>query len=136
VLVCTNGAISSSRSTWRLMANVRGGACRQRGDAIGAESVAAFRPEEPPGAGSRDVCLSGEDVRCQTVGREGCAVGPRGEVDAGYPLAGGDVGPWARRAGDGDGDVLLELGVPGGVVGDVVLPAAPDDPTPGTTEGA
>jgi hypothetical protein len=41
------------------MANVRGGACRQRGDAIGAEPVAAFRREEPPGAGSRDVCLSG-----------------------------------------------------------------------------
>jgi hypothetical protein len=60
VLVCTNGAISSSRSTWRLMANVRGGACRQRGDAIGAERVAAFRREEPPGAGSRGVCLSGE----------------------------------------------------------------------------
>jgi hypothetical protein len=32
---------------------------RQHGDAVGAELVAAFRREEPPGAGGRDVCLSG-----------------------------------------------------------------------------
>lgn len=46
MLVCTNGAISSSGSTWRLMANVRGGACRQRGDAIGAEAVAVVMLSE------------------------------------------------------------------------------------------
>jgi hypothetical protein len=54
----------------------------------------------------------------------------------GDALGGWEVGPGARWGVDGDGDVLLQSGVAGGVVGGVVLPAAPDDPAPGATEGA
>jgi hypothetical protein len=38
--------------------------------------------------------------------------------------------------GDRDGDVLLVGAVAGGVIGDAVLPAAPQDATPGASEGA
>lgn len=50
-----------------------------------------------------------------------------GDSGAGHSLGGGDVGPGARRVGDGDGDVLLQPGVSGWVVGGAVLPAAPED---------
>ena len=48
----------------------------------------------------------------------------------------GQVGPGARWGGDGHEDVLLQSGMTGGVVGGVALPAAPDNPSPGTAEGA
>jgi hypothetical protein len=54
----------------------------------------------------------------------------------GHLVGGGVIGPGARGGGDGHEDVLLESGVAGGVIGGVVLPAAPDDPGPGAAESA
>ena len=42
--------------------------------------------------------------------------------------------PVGRR--DGDGDVVLQAGVPGGVIWGAGLPTAPDDPAPRAAEGA
>jgi hypothetical protein len=68
-----------------------------------------------------------------------CALGPAGrplgDCGAGHPLGGGEVGPGARWAGDGDGDVVLGAGVAGWVVGGAGLPAFPDDPAPRAAEG-
>ena len=61
---------------------------------------------------------------------------PVGDGGAGHPVGGSEVGPGARRGGDRDRDVLLEAVVPGRVVGDAVLPTAPDDAAPGAAEGA
>jgi hypothetical protein len=44
--------------------------------------------------------------------------------------------PVSTPFGDFDGDVLLEAVVAVGVVGDAVLPAAPEDAGPGASEGA
>ncbi len=75
-----------------------------------------------------------EDVLCQAMA--GCVVRRAViGVTVSHAVGGGDIG--AVCAGrDGDGDVALQPGVPGGVVGDPVLPAAPQDPCPGTAEGA
>ncbi len=69
-----------------------------------------------------------------------CALGPSGrpvgDGGAGHPLGGGEVEPGARHGRDGDGDVLLQSLMSLGVIGGVVLPAAPDDAAPGAPEGA
>ncbi len=66
----------------------------------------------------------------------GPAVRPAGDGVAEHPLGGCEVGPGARRCGDRDLAVLLQGAVAGGVARDSVLPAAPQDATPGATEGA
>ena len=54
------------------------------------------------------------------------ALGPAGrrfgDGGAGHPLGGSEVGAGPRRAGNGDGDVLLQAAMFGGVVGGAVLP--------------
>ena len=66
----------------------------------------------------------------------GRAAGVGGEHAGGDPLGGGLVDHGPRRGGDGDGDVLLQGAVAGGVIRDSVLPAAPHDAAPGAAEGA
>src|SRR5918992_1544612 len=61
---------------------------------------------------------------------------PVGDGCAEHPLGGGEVGAGPRRGGDRDRAVLLRCAVAGGVVGDAVLPAAPQDAGPGAAEGA
>lgn len=61
---------------------------------------------------------------------------PLGDGGAGYPLGRGQVDARPRLVGDSDGDVVLQAPVAGGVVGDAVLPAAPQDADPGAFEGA
>jgi hypothetical protein len=97
--------------------------------------MAAFRRSRPEAATSARAPPSGEDVLCQIGLGRACAVAPWGEVDAGHPLGRASVGPGARRAGDGERDVLLQGGVPGRVKGGVGLPAAPQDPAPGASDG-
>src|SRR4051812_14081334 len=69
-----------------------------------------------------------------------CALGPAarpaGDGGAEHPLGGGQVEPGARPVRDADGDVVLEAAVAGGVVGDAVLPAAPEHAAPSAPEGA
>jgi hypothetical protein len=87
----------------------------------------------------RPVSTSGCDSRCRfavkrfAFGPSGRRFGDRG---TGHPPCGCEVGPWARWAGDGDRDVLLQGAVPGRVIGRPVLPAAPDDAAPGASERA
>ena len=68
------------------------------------------------------------------------ALGPAshrfGDGGTSHPLGGGEVGAGPRRAGNGDGDVLLQAAMFGGVIGRAVLPAAPDHAAPGAAEGA
>jgi transposase len=58
-----------------------------------------------------------------------CALGPAGrrlgDGGAEHPLGGSEVGPGARRSRDRHQDMLLQAAMFGGVVGGVVLPAAP-----------
>ena len=56
-----------------------------------------------------------------------------GDGGPGHSLGRGDVNPPVWR--DGDGDVLLQSSVLGGLICGVVLPAAPDDGTPRTAQG-
>jgi hypothetical protein len=76
--------------------------------------------------------VSTSGVICGRLVAVACCVGDYAGGDA---LGGEDVGPGARRGGDRDGDVLLQAGVPLGVIRGVALPAAPDDPAPGAAEG-
>ena len=71
--------------------------------------------------------------------RRGCrASGPAlsGDGVAEHPLGGSYVGAGPRGCGDGHRDVLLQGAVAGGVVGDAVLPAAPEYAAPGAAEDA
>ena len=54
-----------------------------------------------------------------------------GDGVAEHPLGGGCVGQGARRCGDGHQDVLLQGAVAGWVIRGAVLPALPQDTTPG-----
>jgi hypothetical protein len=57
-------------------------------------------------------------------------------VGAGYRLGCGQVEVRPGRVGVGDGDVVLQAAVAGGLVGGGVLPAAPDDAARGAFGGA
>ena len=103
-----------------------------------SRGIAIARPV--PRADAKDVpcqCWVCSDWRLAV---KRCALGRwaalAGDSGAGHSLGGGDVGPGARRVGDGDGDVLLQPGMPGGVIGGAVLPAAPEDAAPGAAEGS
>jgi hypothetical protein len=63
-------------------------------------------------------------------------IGRDDESVSGHLLGCDEVGPGARLAGNGDGDVLLKAGVSVGVIRGVGLPATPDDPAQRSAEGA
>jgi hypothetical protein len=86
------------------------------------------RPVSTPG------CLSGcrFAVKRFALGPSGRRFGDGGADD---PLGCGEVGAGPRCVRDGGGAVLLEASVEGGVVGDAVLPAAPQDSAPGASDG-